>query len=208
LIVFDRLLIEIYEHLGRPEGGSRGPPRIPRMRRSTKITWSTILPATHVTSSAQTGSSRPEPTCSGPVEMAHRLPAWKMRPDGRRKCSGDYRQEYRDLPDALRSLRRFIEKVYNEKRLHSALGYLPPSEFETNLSRTNNGKEAASRQLSVWSFFRHREIIRSDVIRSVRERRNRRSPAHRLDEFPVGYSSASCTPALRASASPTGIHSA
>jgi len=60
-----------------------------------------------------------------------------------------YRQEYRDLPDALRSLRRFIEKVYNEKRLHSALGYLPPSEFETNLSRTNNGKEAASRQLSV-----------------------------------------------------------
>src|SRR6185437_13440654 len=119
-----------------------------------------------------------------------------------------YRQEYRDLPDALRSLRRFIEKVYNEKRLHSALGYLPPSEFETNLSRTNNGKEAASRQLSVWSFFRHREIIRSDVIRSVRERRNRRSPAHRLDEFPVGYSSASCTPALRASASPTGIHSA
>jgi len=64
----------------------------------------------------------------------------------------DYRQEYRDLPDALRSLRRFIEKVYNEKRLHSALGYLPPSEFETNLSRTNNGKEAASRQLS-YEFF-------------------------------------------------------
>ena len=44
-----------------------------------------------------------------------------------------YRQEYRDLPDALRSLRRFIEKVYNEKRLHSALGYLPPSEFEAKL---------------------------------------------------------------------------
>src|SRR6478752_1027182 len=58
------------------------------------------------------------------------------------------------------------------------------------------------------SFFRHREIFRSDVIRSVRERRNRRSPAHRLDEFPVGYSSASCTPAELASASPTGIHSA
>ena len=58
-----------------------------------------------------------------------------------------YRQEYRDLPDALRSLRRFIEKVYNEKRLHSALGYLPPSEFEANLMP--NGMEAASRQLSV-----------------------------------------------------------
>jgi len=60
-----------------------------------------------------------------------------------------YRQEYRDLPDALRSLRRFIEKVYNEKRLHSALGYLPPIEFEANLVVTNNCEEAASRQLSV-----------------------------------------------------------
>ena len=59
-----------------------------------------------------------------------------------------YRQEYRDLPDALRSLRRFIEKVYNEKRLHSALGYLPPCEFEANLS-VSNYKEAATRQLSV-----------------------------------------------------------
>jgi transposase InsO family protein len=59
-----------------------------------------------------------------------------------------YRQEYRSLPDALLSLRRFIEKVYNEKRLHSALGYLPPSEFEANLAM-NNCKEAASRQLSL-----------------------------------------------------------
>jgi len=59
-----------------------------------------------------------------------------------------YRQEYRDLPDALRSLRRFIEKVYNEKRLHSALGYLPPCEFEANLILPNC-KETAARQLSV-----------------------------------------------------------
>ena len=58
------------------------------------------------------------------------------------------------------------------------------------------------------SFLRHREIFRSDVIRLVRERRNRRSLAHRLDEFPVGYSSASCTPAELAPALPTGIHSA
>ena len=41
-----------------------------------------------------------------------------------------FRQEYRDLADAGRSLKQFIEKVYNEKRLHSALGYHPPAEFE------------------------------------------------------------------------------
>ena len=58
------------------------------------------------------------------------------------------------------------------------------------------------------SFFRHREIFRSDVIRSVRERLRRRPRPHRLDEFPVGYSSAGCSPTLPASASPTGHHSA
>jgi putative transposase len=44
-----------------------------------------------------------------------------------------YRQEYRDLSEARASLDRFIEKVYNQKRLHSALGYLPPVEFEQAL---------------------------------------------------------------------------
>ncbi len=47
-----------------------------------------------------------------------------------------YRQEYRDLPEARTSIERFIEKVYNEKRLHSALGYVPPVEFEASLSKT------------------------------------------------------------------------
>jgi transposase InsO family protein len=44
-----------------------------------------------------------------------------------------YRQEYRDLADARASIERFLEKVYNDKRLHSALGYLPPAEFELSL---------------------------------------------------------------------------
>ena len=41
-----------------------------------------------------------------------------------------YRQEYRDLAEARASIERFIEKVYNQQRLHSALGYQPPLEFE------------------------------------------------------------------------------
>jgi transposase InsO family protein len=44
-----------------------------------------------------------------------------------------YRQEYRDLAEARASLAIFIDKVYNQKRLHSALGYRPPVEFEQAL---------------------------------------------------------------------------
>jgi transposase InsO family protein len=39
-------------------------------------------------------------------------------------------QEYRSFGEAQREIGRFIEEVYNRKRLHSALGYRPPSEFE------------------------------------------------------------------------------
>jgi len=36
------------------------------------------------------------------------------------------RNEYRDLDEARASIREFLEKIYNQKRLHSALGYLSP----------------------------------------------------------------------------------
>jgi putative transposase len=41
-----------------------------------------------------------------------------------------YRNEYLDFADSRRRIGKFIESVYNQKRLHSALGYLPPAEFE------------------------------------------------------------------------------
>jgi transposase InsO family protein len=55
------------------------------------------------------------------------------------------RNEYRDLAEAFASIPEFLEKVYNQKRLHSALGYLPPVEFEAQLAVKN--LEAAARQL-------------------------------------------------------------
>lgn len=58
-----------------------------------------------------------------------------------------YRQEYRDLPEARRSIQRFLEKVYNRQRLHSALGYRPPAEFEAYFAALN--REAATRQFSL-----------------------------------------------------------
>jgi len=45
-----------------------------------------------------------------------------------------YLTEYADLDDAQRQIRRFIDHVYNRKRLHSSLGYLPPVEFEETLA--------------------------------------------------------------------------
>jgi putative transposase len=41
-----------------------------------------------------------------------------------------YRNEYRDFQEARASIGEFLDRVYNQKRLHSALGYVPPAEFE------------------------------------------------------------------------------
>jgi putative transposase len=55
------------------------------------------------------------------------------------------RNEYRDLAEAHTSIRQFLEKIYNQKRLHSALGYLPPAEFERKFNANN--KDAAARRI-------------------------------------------------------------
>jgi putative transposase len=53
-----------------------------------------------------------------------------------------YRSEYRDEREARSGIGRFLEKVYNQKRLHSALSYVPPAEFERSLLK---GKVAVAR---------------------------------------------------------------
>jgi putative transposase len=58
-----------------------------------------------------------------------------------------FRSDYRDLHEAQLSICDFLEKIYNAQRLHSALGYLPPAEFEANLATQH--KDAATRHLSV-----------------------------------------------------------
>jgi putative transposase len=45
-----------------------------------------------------------------------------------------YLNEYETFEDALRNIWHFIEKVYNKKRLHSALGYRSPEQFEMEVA--------------------------------------------------------------------------
>ena len=47
--------------------------------------------------------------------------------------------EYRDYADARRQLGRFLDAVYNRKRIHSALGYLTPVEFEQQWRAQGSG---------------------------------------------------------------------
>ncbi len=115
-----------------------------------------------------------------------------------------YANQYDDLGHLRANIEGFIEQYYNRQRLHSALGYRPPEEFEQVIesSRTAEVSNGAT-----MSFFRHREIYQSDERGyNSGERPKGRPPAHRPDESPAGYSSASCSPAELVSASPAEDH--
>lgn len=107
-------------------------------------------------------------------------------------------RRYRDLDHLRVNIEEFIERYYNRCRLHSALGYRPPDEFEQAAVTETTSLGATM------SFFRHEKIYRSDVNGKPTEAG---SPDHRLDESSAGYSSAGWSPPEPASASPTEGHS-
>ncbi|MGB9454701.1 MAG: IS3 family transposase [Bryobacteraceae bacterium] len=53
-------------------------------------------------------------------------------------------RRYRDQEEARASIQRFIEEVYNPKRLHSALGYLSPKAFEERQQRGSSSLNAGA----------------------------------------------------------------
>jgi transposase InsO family protein len=112
-----------------------------------------------------------------------------------------YANEYRDIEDLRTNIEQFIDRYYNRQRLHSALGYRPPEEFEQAA-----GQGAASGAATM-SFFRHGEIYRWDEKQEQGNGEPHRScsPPHPIDESPVGYSSPGWSPPEPDSASPTKV---
>jgi putative transposase len=106
---------------------------------------------------------------------------------------------YADLNDLTVNITTFIDEYYNKKRLHSALGYRSPEEFERSLATPPNSTAPSA----VLSFSRHQEIFRPDepLLKSGEQVIAAPLPIG-SDESPAGYSSASCSPAELASASP------
>jgi putative transposase len=110
-----------------------------------------------------------------------------------------YANSYVDLDHLRTNITGFIEQYYNRCRLHSALGYQSPDEFERQLDSTVASAGATM------SFFRHGEDYRNDQAPSPTRSGFQAAPlTHSFDESPAGYSLASCSPAELASASPAG----
>jgi putative transposase len=106
-----------------------------------------------------------------------------------------YANKYQDLDDLRAHIEEFIDTYYNRQRLHSSLGYRTPEEFEASAQAPEAWPGARV------SFCRHGEIYRSV---GSGEPAVTGSPAHRIDESPVGYSLTGWSPPEPVSASPTG----
>ena len=92
-----------------------------------------------------------------------------------------YANDYQDLDHLRANIEDFIERYYNRCRLHSALGYRPPEEFE------RAAKTKAACAGATMSFFRQQEIYRSDGKRLLNGKPTETgSPDHRFDESPAG----------------------
>jgi putative transposase len=113
-----------------------------------------------------------------------------------------YCTDYRDQEHLDANLGRFIEQYYNRRRLHSALNYCSPQEFERKLKESPASNLSSVPRLS---FLGHGTIFQCNGEQPQSDQD--RSPTHCLDESSTGYSSVGCSPAEPACASPAAGNS-
>src|SRR5436305_10028212 len=80
--------------------------------------------------------------------------SWLRKLDQNSQAGGDYANDFSDLEDLTLHLEQFIERCYNRLRLHSALGYRSPEQFEADTA----GQPARPRldpRAAALSFLRH-----------------------------------------------------
>jgi putative transposase len=90
-----------------------------------------------------------------------------------------YTRRYRDRADLEAHIEQFIERYYNRRRLHSALDYRTPEDFERSLPKLPAPAPAVN-----MSFFRHEGIV--PMIRHRCGRNRDPSRIYRCDEFQPG----------------------
>jgi putative transposase len=89
-----------------------------------------------------------------------------------------YATEYVDLDDLREHIEEFIERYYNQKRLHSALGYCSPAEFEQRTDGVESTKSATVR------FFAKNDLDSSTELMGE----GTQAPSLPLDPIPAGES--------------------
>lgn len=84
-----------------------------------------------------------------------------------------YCNDYANLEQLRASIDEFIGVYYNRRRLHSALGYRTPERVEADVSA---GAPELRQTAALLSFWRHKEIFRSDSSAWLRAGRERSCP--------------------------------
>jgi putative transposase len=106
--------------------------------------------------------------------------------------------QYRNIDELRSRIDQFLTVYYNRQRLHSALGYRTPEEFELQAQPSWLGASM--------SFPRHKEVYRwsrkANNTPDNGEPAAPDSPPHRIDEPPTGYSLTGWSPPEPVSASP------